>query len=62
MSDYSYIDTIESTHFVIDRLSENKNLSDWEKGFISNIKEYFDNGGFLSEPQKQKLSDIWEKY
>ena len=62
MSDYSYIDTIESSHFVINRLLKDRRLSEWEKGFIKSLKDYTDTGGFLSEKQKQKLSDIWEKY
>lgn len=61
-SKYSYIDDIESRQYVIDSLSHNFRLSDWEKTFIADIKRYVERGGFLSSNQKQKLSDIWEKY
>lgn len=62
MSENSYVDTIESRDFVINRLSENRHLNDWEKNFIQSIKEYTEGGGFLSQNQKDKLSDLWEKY
>jgi len=59
---YSFHNNIESIKFVLDDLSKNRHLSDWEKGFIKNVKEYNDDGGFLSEKQLQKLSELWEKY
>jgi hypothetical protein len=59
---YSFVDDRDGKQYVIDRLAENSHLSEWEKKFIKNIKEYFDGGGFLSDKQKQKLSDLWEKY
>ena len=62
MADYSFNDDYESINFVINELSHNPNLSDWEQRFIHNIKTYSDGGGFLSEKQLQKLSDLWEKY
>lgn len=62
MADYSFNNNRESINTVITRLSENSNLSDWEKGFIASIKEYYDGGGFLSGKQLQYLSDLWERY
>jgi len=62
MSNYSFKNDIPSMRFVMSELSHNTNLSDWEQRFIYNIKTYSDDGGFLSEKQKQKLSDLWEKY
>ena len=60
---YSFKNNYEAIEFVLKQLSTNPNLNDWEKGFIKNNKEYvIDNNGFLSEPQLQKLSDLWEKY
>lgn len=59
---YSYIDTPDSRRYVLEQLSRNTKLSDWEKSFIENVKEYHSGGGFLSGRQKQKLSDLWEKY
>lgn len=59
---YSFVDDPESIGFVLNRLSDNRNLNDWEKSFIKNIKDYYDRGGFLSAKQKDKLSDLWEKY
>lgn len=62
MAKLSYNDSCESEKRVINRLSENIKLNNWEKGFIKNIKEYTEGGGFLSNPQKITLSKIWEKY
>lgn len=62
MTEYSYIDNLEAEAYVINQLSSNRHLNDWEKGFIKSIKEYTESGGFLSANQKQKLSDLWEKY
>ncbi len=62
MSKLSYIENLEIEKYVIDQLSQNRNLNNWEKGFIKNIKEYTSDSGFLSDKQKNILSDIWEKY
>ena len=63
MAEYSYFDNPESRKHVIDHLfKDSRKLSDWEKKFIKSIKDYTEQGGFLSENQKQKLSDLWEKY
>jgi len=62
MKTYSFENTLDNQKFVIDRLSHNIHLSEWEKNFIKSIKEYTDNAGFLSDKQLQKLSDLWEKY
>lgn len=59
---YSFKNDIPSINFVINELSHNTNLSEWENNFIKSIKEYSDGGGFLSEKQLNKLSDLWEKY
>jgi len=59
---YSYLDIPETETYVIEQLSQNTNLNEWEHNFIQSIKDYTDKGGFLSDRQKQKLSDLWEKY
>lgn len=58
----SYADHPEAIEYIINRLSEEVKLNDWEKNFISNIKTQFSNTGSLSSKQKQTLSLIWEKY
>lgn len=60
--DYSFNSDYKSIEFVIKGLSSNSNLSDWEKGFVNDIKSYTNNGGFLSEKQLAVLSNLWEKY
>lgn len=62
MTEYSFNSDLESIDFVMNELSHNPNLSDWEKGFIKDIKKYSDDGGFLSEKQLAVLSNLWEKY
>jgi len=62
MKQYSFKNDYDSITFVIDNLAKNFHLSDWEQRFIHNIKVYNDRGGFLSDKQLQKLSDLWEKY
>lgn len=63
MSNYSFHQDRNSMTFVIHELSHNSKLSDWEKKFITSIKEhYVTEGKFLSNKQTQKLSDLWEKY
>lgn len=62
MTDYSFKSDYKSITFVINELSHNPALNDWEDKFIESIKEYSNRGGFLSDKQLQKLSDLWEKY
>ncbi len=62
MSKYSFKNDRQSIKHVIDRLLDNRNLSNWEEGFIGSIKKYYDDGGFLSDKQLQTLSNLWEKY
>jgi len=62
MPTYSFIDTPDSRKYILNSLSTNKNLTQWERDFIKDIKEYTEKGGFLSNPQKKVLSDLWEKY
>ena len=59
---YSFNEDRKSTSIVIDRLSNNVNLSEWEKGFIKNIKYEYDFGKPLTVKQLEKLSDLWSKY
>ena len=52
-----------SIKFILSELSNNPNLSEWEKGFIKSIKvHYLIDNKYLSKKQEQKLSDLWEKY
>lgn len=60
MSNYSFLDDTASLTFVIKRLSDNTNLSEWEKKFVESVKTQ--GGRTLSDKQKQILSDLWEKY
>lgn len=62
MTEYSFKDDRRSISTVLISLSKNRHLSSWEKQFVKDIKEYHDDGGFLSDKQLQKLSDLWEKY
>lgn len=62
MTEYSFKEDQKSITFVINQLSHNPKLSGWEKGFINDIKDYYERGGFLSDRQTQLLSDMWEKY
>lgn len=60
---YSFNNNYEAIHTVIKQLSENKNLNNKEKGFIENMKEYvIYNHGFMTDPQLEFLSNIWDKY
>lgn len=36
-------------------------LSAWEEEFIESIKEQFEDRGTLTDKQKAKLSEIWER-
>ena len=62
MPSYTFKNDIPSIQFVINDLSHNTNLSEWEKGFIKSVKEYSDKGGFLSAKQLGTLSNLWGKY
>jgi len=63
MSQYSFKNDYESIEIVIKQLSDNSKLNNYEKGFIKNMKEYvIDNHGFMTDPQLQFLSNLWEKY
>lgn len=59
--DYSFKNDRDSIDFVIEQLSHNPKLNDWEKKFIKDIQEYHQHG-WLSDKQLEKLSDLWEKY
>jgi len=58
----SYNDHPDDERHVLNRLHENPNITDWERGFIESVLTYHNAGGFLSEKQKATLSKIWEKY
>ncbi len=62
MKQYAFKTDKNSMAVVLHSLMENKNLNDWEKGFVDNINNRFTGGAFLTENQLQKLSNIWEKY
>jgi len=38
---------------------EDEELSDWEKGFIESIKGWWDDRGFLTDGQADKLEEIY---
>jgi len=60
---YSFKNNYQAIETVIEQLSVNKNLNSKEKEFIKDMKIYvIDNNGFMSDPQIQFLSDIWDKY
>jgi len=37
-------------------------LTDWEATFVDDIRRRFDDRGFLTENQKAKLDEIFERY
>lgn len=60
---YSFKNNYEAVHVVINKLSENPNLNATEKNFVNSMKNYvIGNKGFMTEPQLNFLSNIWEKY
>jgi hypothetical protein len=36
-------------------------LSDWERGFVSNIRSTLEAGRSLTEKQTERLDEVWEK-
>ena len=62
MNELSYNDTSEAEGYVINQLSKNVNLNQWEKVFIRSIRNRIAGGDSLSKKQKSILSNLWEKY
>lgn len=61
MTEYSFKNDHDSIKLVIEQLSHNPKLNDWEKGFIKTMQGY-DLPQWASPKQLQILSDMWEKY
>lgn len=51
----------ELTQMIEDCEQRESKLSDWERGFISNLGDVIDKGYRVSEAQIEILEGIWEK-
>ena len=54
----------ELTESAINQIVENVDqtkLSDWEKGFVTSVKTQWKKNRKLSDKQKKRLGEIWEK-
>ena len=60
MNKYSFCDDEKSIYFILEQLSKNPNLTEWEKGFVKSLS--FREADTLTEIQKKVLSNLWEKY
>ena len=45
---------------ILDGLDESK-LGEWEKGFVSSVKTYWQKNKKLSDKQKKRLIELWNK-
>ena len=45
---------------ILDNLDESK-LSDWEKGFVKSVREWWKRRKKLSDKQKDRLAEMWRK-
>ena len=57
MSDW----TSEYLTLIEDCEAREERLSDWERGFIDNIKRQLAGGQGLSRNQTEKLDEVWER-
>lgn len=46
-------------HMLSELENPRKRLSPWEEGFISDVADQFDRSGYLSDPQREKLEQIY---
>ncbi len=58
MSDYDEDEIIQMIDDCVERESK---LNDWERNFISSIGDKADKHIMLSQPQRDKLDDIWNR-
>lgn len=48
--------------FIVDRIEKQTfELNEWEKGFFQSVSSKIKSGVKLSNNQKEKLSEIWDK-
>lgn len=53
-------DDVEETLDLLQRHYAHK-LSAWEEGFLTSIEDQWNMSGFLTDRQREKLQEIWEK-
>jgi pullulanase/glycogen debranching enzyme len=45
---------------ILDNIDDSK-LSEWEKEFVTSVRAYWKKNKKLSDKQKKRLSELWEK-
>jgi Zn-dependent M32 family carboxypeptidase len=40
---------------------ESENLTEWEKGFVENVRSYWKRNKKLSDKQQKRLREVWEE-
>jgi hypothetical protein len=54
--------SLKELEFIMTRIDKNSHaLSEWEQEFFTSVKNRFDAGIPLSDKQKEKISQIWDK-
>lgn len=51
----------EAEQMVEDCMAREGRMNDWERGFISDLQDKISANYWLTDPQKEKVSSIWEK-
>lgn len=53
------MDEIET--LIEDRLNRYERMNDWERDFMTSIREQYERRGKLTPSQEDKLNDIWDR-
>jgi len=51
----------EWKRMINDCMERQSRMSDWEQGFVQSLSERLDAGRGLTDPQANRLEDIWER-
>lgn len=53
--------TDKAIDYIISGLEDSPRLSDWEKNFLESVSDQWNRNRSLSDNQKMKLGEIWDK-
>lgn len=54
--------TDKAIDYILDNLSSERRLTEWEKSFVESIHDQWTRKRYLTERQREVLGRIWDKY
>jgi hypothetical protein len=54
--------TDDAIDYILDNLAIERRLSKWEAEFVSSITDQWERSRRLTDAQKEKLGEVWDRY